>query len=44
MWATRPNYGDDKLEGVWNLQAPPKDYLLTGICGADRSGFCWYAQ
>jgi hypothetical protein len=42
--ANDPNYGDDKLNGVWNSQAPPKSYLLTGICGGDTTAFCWYAQ
>jgi hypothetical protein len=38
--ANDPNFGDDKLNGVWNQHAPTKEYLLTGICGTDPNAFC----
>lgn len=43
LQATRtnnPSYGDAQLDGVWNENAPSKDYLLTAICGTDPNAFC----
>jgi hypothetical protein len=38
--AQDPAYGDTQLNGLWNTDAPSKEYLLTAICGTDPQAFC----
>jgi hypothetical protein len=34
-----PNFGDDRLNGVWNGSVD-REYILTNICGPGPGGFC----